>query len=132
MTLAVADFRTVFPEFADPAVATDTLIQFYLTLAYDSLNPEAWGDRLDAGAGFYAAHYVALAVQRASGVARGTSPGLVGATSGVVTSKAVGSVSKSMDVRLGATEGAGLFNLTVYGQSYLALLASVGVGVMQF
>lgn len=126
------DFRAIFPEFADIATVSDAVIVFNLKLAYDSLNPDAWGDRLDAGAAYYAAHYVAQALQRAAALARGGSPGQAGAASGLVTSKSVGSVSKSMDVNVGQTTGGGSFNLTTYGQQYLTLLGSVGVGVMQF
>lgn len=132
MTLSTSDFRAIFPEFADPAAVSDTLIAFNLTLAYDSLNPIAWGDRLDAGAGFYAAHYVAMALQRAAAFARGVSFGSAGVISGVVTSKSVGGVSKSMDVSMGSTDGGGSFNTTSYGREYLDLLGTVGIGVMQF
>ena len=132
MTLDVAGFRAIFPEFADTTATPDTLISFNLALAYDSLNPIVWGARLDAGAAYYAAHYVALALQRAAALKAGASPGMVGAISGVVTSKSVGSVSKSMDVSMGQTDGGGSFNTTTYGREYLDLLSTVGVGVMQF
>ena len=132
MTLSVATFRTVFPELADPAAVPDALVQFNLDLATNSLPAEVWGGRLDAGTGFYAAHYIALALQRATAVAHGASPGMAGAATGVVTSKAVGGVSKSMDVRLGTTEGGGSFNLTQYGQSLLTLASTVAASAMQF
>lgn len=132
MTLNVATFRAVFPELADPAAVPDALILFNLDLATNSLPAEVWGDRLDAGTSFYAAHYIALALQRAAAVARGSSPGMAGAATGIVTSKAVGGVSKSMDVRLGTTEGGGSFNLTQYGQALLTLASTVAVGAAQF
>ena len=132
MTLDVVGFRAIFPEFGDADTVSDALIAFNLTLAYDSLNPIAWGARLDAGAGYYAAHYIALALQRATAVAQGVSPGFAGVISGVVTGKSVGSVSKSMDVSMGSTDGGGSFNTTTYGREYLDLLSTVGVGVMQF
>lgn len=132
MTLSIATFRTVFPEFADTVVIPDALVQFNLDLATNSLPAEVWGDRLDAGTAFYAAHYIALALQRAAAVAHGASPGTAGAATGVVTAKSVGGVSKSMDVRLGTTDGGGSFNLTQYGQEFLTLASTVAVGAMQF
>ena len=130
--LDIASFRLIFPEFGDATVVSDAVIQFNLTLAANSLPPEIWGSRLDAGIGFYAAHYVSLALQRAVAVLAGASPAAAGAVMGLVTSKSVGSVSKSMDVKAGATDGGGSFNLTSYGQAYLTLLDSVAVGAMQF
>lgn len=132
--LDVAGFRQVFPELGDTAAVPDFTVQFYLNLAYDSLNPMVWGSRLDFGAGFYAAHYVALAVQRgaAAQAAGSRAAATAGAISGVVTSKSVGGVSKSMDVSMGSTDGGGSFNTTQYGRQYLDLLSTVGVGVMQF
>lgn len=134
MTLDVIGFRAIFGEFGDPASAPDAAIRFYLDLAYNSLNPMVWGSRLDAGAGFYAAHYVALSAQRAAATqaAGPRAAATAGAVSGVVTSKSVGGVSKSMDVSMGSTDGGGSFNTTTYGRQYLDLLSTVGVGVMQF
>lgn len=132
MTIDVGIFRSIFPEFQDATSIPDALIQFNLDLAYNSLPPEVWGDRLDAAAGFYAAHFVALAVQRAVSVALGRPVGSVGVASGIMSSKSVGSVSASYDVGVGQTEGGGSFNLTQYGQSYLTLLASTAAGALQF
>lgn len=130
--LDVATFRTLLPEFANTTTFPDAVIQFNITLAINSLNPRVWGDRLQAGVLYYAAHYVALAAARTAAAA-GAAPGtIIGLVPGIMTSKSVGGVSASYDVSVGRTEGGGVFNLTTYGLEYLTLRDTVAVGVIQF
>lgn len=132
--LDVDDFRALFPELSDAATVPDAVIQFYLGLAYASLDPVSWGARLNAGAGLYAAHNIALWAQRSAAavIAGPNAAATAGTVSGIVTSKSVGGVSKSMDVSMGSVDGGGVYNTTTYGRQYLALLSTVGVGAMQF
>lgn len=131
MALDPASFRAIFPEFADPAAYPDARLTFVLNEASLRLLPEVWGDLLDSGLVYYAAHRLAL-----SGAVR---PGVNGGaatvslpTLGVVTSKSAGPLSKGIDVSLGSVEGAGEFDTTIYGRAFAQLAASVAVGAMQF
>jgi hypothetical protein len=131
--LSVADFRALFPEFSDPSAVPDVTIQFNLNLAYASLRPSVWQDRLDAAAAYFTAHYVYMSrIRKAQADAASSGASVIpGQASGVVSSKSVGGVSVSYDTSGGRTEGGGVFNLSTYGQEYLSMLDSVTVGVIQ-
>lgn len=129
----VATFRGVFPEFGDTTAYPDARIAFALQEASLRLLPQIWGELRDSGIAYYVAHRLALAGATKAATSSGgqASTGVLPAP-GIVTSKAVGSVSKSMDVSVGSVDGAGDFNLTLYGREYASLAATIAVGVMQF
>lgn len=132
MTATVASFRAALPKFADAAAYPDASVQFWLSLAQSSLPPSVWGSRLDYAVTLYAAHF--LTINSPKTVGQGAQARQAfddGLAKGLVSSKSVSGVSKSMDLSVGQTEGGGSFNLTLYGQQYLTLLDSVGVGVVQ-
>lgn len=129
----LATFREIFPEFTADRYP-DAKVGFYLTEASVRLLPEVWGDLLGSGVGNYVAHMLTIGTPAAVSNVNGQSapfraPGLA---TGLVTSKSVGSVSKSYDVSVGQTDGGGSFNLTTYGQTFLTLASSVTVGARQF
>lgn len=125
--VTVASFRADFPEFADATRYPDTRVQFWLTLAYKRLNVVRWADLLDYGVELFTAHNLALAPRLGAGGSAGA-PGL---TTGLQTSKSVGSVSVSYDVSTGVVEGGGNWNLTAYGVQWLQLAGIVGAGPLQ-
>jgi hypothetical protein len=130
----VPTFRAVLPEFADATRFPDAQIQFNINLAEASLPPEVWGDRLEAGLLYYAAHYVALSgpqVSGGSGAAYGVPTPAPGLATGLVASKSVSGVSVSYDTATGQTEGGGSFNLTRYGQIFLTLALPAAAGARQ-
>jgi hypothetical protein len=129
----VATFRSILPEFGDTGKYPDARIQFYLDLAYDSLPPAVWGDRLDAATLYYAAHYLTLAVpgMAAPGGQGGYTYASPGLATGPVASKGVGGVSVSFDTSTGQSDGAGAYNLTRYGQIFWSLLAPAATGARQ-
>ena len=130
MTVTVGSFRATFPRFNDTNVYPDASVNFYLSLATNSLPAQIWGDRLDFGVALYVAHFL-LVNSPKPGVNGGQVTYDDGFAKGLVTSKSVQGVSKSMDLSIGQTDGGGSFNLTTYGQQYLTLLDSVGIGVVQ-
>ena len=132
MALTVSDFRTIFPEFADADAYPDARITFALTEAGLRLLPGVWGDLLDSGLAYYTAHRLALASPLTKGSGDQPATAAVLQAPGLVTSKAVGPVSKSMDVSVGAVDGAGEFNLTTYGRQFASMADTVAVGAMQF
>lgn len=132
MALTAADFRAIFPEFADTTAYPDTRIAFVLTEAGLRLLPSVWGELLDTGTAYFVAHRLAVASPVKASSAGGTGTASVAPAPGVVTSKAVGSVSKSMDVSIGAIKDAGEWNATTYGREFAGLAATVAAGAMQF
>lgn len=130
--MTVAGFRAIFPEFASVDAYPDARVSFALNEASVRLLPGVWGELLESGLAYYAAHRLALSsvLVKAPGAGAATATPL--APPGIVTSKAVGGVSKSMDVSIGSVDGAGDFNLTTYGRQFASLAATVAVGAMQF
>lgn len=133
MAFTVGQFREIFPEFADDARYPDARIAFAISEASLRLLPNVWGELLDTGMAYFVAHRLALASPLTPAQGNGgTATASVVPAAGLVTSKSVGGVSKSMDVSVGQTEGAGEFNLTSYGQTFASMAATVAVGAMQF
>jgi hypothetical protein len=131
--VTVAQFRAILPAFSDATKYPDVTVQFNLDLAADSLNPLYWGARLTYGIVYYAAHYLAAngaVVTDAQGNPVGTTASMQ--VQGLVTSRSVGGMSKSVDVNMGSTDGGGAFNTTQYGRQYLTLRESIVAGPIQF
>jgi hypothetical protein len=128
MAVTPASFRTDFPEFADDTAYPDALITFWINVAVGMLNACRWGAMLDIGTELYVAHNLVLERQAAKTAAAGGVPGVA---TGAIASKAVGPVSQSYDTSAGQTEGAGDWNLTVYGQRFARMSAMFGAGGVQ-
>lgn len=127
MTVAAADLRAAFPEFGDTTAYPDTQINFWLGQAPNQLNQTRLGASFDLATMLFVAHNIVLSGRASTG-----GPGTVGNASGVIQSKSVGGVSASYDSRLTATEGAGYWNATSYGQRLWGLLKAVSVGPTYF
>lgn len=128
MAVSVADFRSSFPEFSDVADYPDTNIQYWLDFEKLMFNEARWGDLMPKGVMLFAAHNLSLQRGRIQAAASGRAPG---AATGVLSSKSVSKVSASYDVGVAAEEGAGVYNLTVYGQQYIHLARLIGAGPVQ-
>lgn len=128
MTLDAAQFRTDFPEFTDTTAYPDSLINFWLALAGKLLNPLRWGDMLTAGQELFIAHNIVLEARAKLAADKG---GIPGASLGVQSSKSVGPVSVSYDTASALEEGAGHWNLTIYGTRYIRLARMLGAGPVQ-
>lgn len=134
MPVTTGQFRGIFPEFADTARYPDMRIDFAIREASLRLLPGVWGELLDSGIAYYVAHGLALfgPTQVATQAGAGVAPRAPGTATGLVSSKSIDKVSVGYDTSTGQTDGGGAFNTTIYGQTYLTLVASVGVGAIQF
>ena len=126
--ITVAGFRDYFPEFKDTARFPDTQIQRNLDLSSRLLRESVWGELYDDGIAYLTAHNIALMTPPAGA---GAASGAIGVPSGVVSSKAVGSVSKSYDTSVGLDASAGLYGATTYGRQYFQWLGLFGAGGIQ-
>jgi hypothetical protein len=124
MNPTVAQFRSDFPEFSDPATYPDSLITMWLTVASQLVNPERWGALLTIGQELFTAHYVVIAA-RDQAAAAVTIPGTV---RGLQTAKSVGDVSASYDFSSLLNPDAGFWNQTTYGQRFYGFQRLMGAG----
>lgn len=123
----VAQFRLDFPEFADDAVYTDHMVNFWAGIGVELIDLDRWGNLFTQGQSLFVAHNLVIQRRNMSGAASGGS----GMSFGVVSSKSVGSVSVSYDNSLVVMPNAGQWALTVYGLQYLQLARMIGVGGVQ-
>ncbi|CAJ0895973.1 hypothetical protein R77569_04551 [Ralstonia mannitolilytica] len=123
-----ADFRTIFPEFTDPAKYTDASIEFWMGIAASLVNPDRWGVLTDQGIALVTAHHLVLAQRDQATAAVGGAPGEV---KGPTASKSVDKVSVSYDTGAVALSDAGFWNLTTYGVRFMTIARAMGAGGMQ-
>lgn len=116
----VATFRALFPEFV---TSTDDAT---VTAWFGQATFNTWrlGTNYDMAVYLFTAHSITLGLQAAAAAAKG----IPGAPSAPITSKAAGGLSVSYDPALTASEGAGIYNATVYGQRLWKLLEQSGLG----
>ena len=128
MTATVADFRAKFPEFNSSTTFPTSQIEFWLDVAYKMLNASRWGNMLDVGAMLYTAHNIVLEGRAQSEASGGNIPGF---NRGIVNSKSVDKVSVGYDTSHGTEEGAGHWNLTIYGSRLYRYIKMFGAGPIQ-
>lgn len=129
MTVTLAIFRQAFPEFA-PEKYPDATVTYNLGLSARLLDEVRWGELYDDGIMLLTAHNLALSPPGSTFGAAGGSVG-IGVPTGIVASKSVGPVSKSIDTSVGLQDGAGLYGATSYGRRYYQLLNMFGAGGIQ-
>jgi hypothetical protein len=122
------DFRTIFPEFADPAKYTDASIEFWMGIAASLVNPDRWGVLTDQGIALVTAHHLVLAQRDQATAGVGGAPGEV---KGPTASKSVDKVSVSYDTGAVALSDAGFWNMTTYGVRFMTIARAMGAGGMQ-
>lgn len=128
MTISVAQFRIDYPEFASTANYPDSMVTYWLDLAYVLLNAWRFATVLDSAAELYTAHNCVLEFQAARGSARGGAPG---AQKGAVSAESAGPASQSYDTAAAAEEGYANFNLTTYGTRLAGMIRMFGAGPVQ-
>lgn len=114
-------FIAVFPEFDDESKYPVAAVEFWIAQALGLYPLNRYGAQTDLVIMLYVAHNLAL------GVIAGASGGVAGSFA-PVASKAVGSVSKSMDTSAVTSADAGIWNGTAYGQRLYALLRGFATG----
>jgi hypothetical protein len=138
--VTVESFRTDLPAFADQTVYPETAVTFWLTLAYQMLNPARWGPTpagaspspptasIDIGAELFAAHNLSIEARNQREAASSIPPGM---HTGVISAKSVDKVSVNYDVKAGINENDGHWNLTVYGTRFMFMVRMFGAGPIQ-
>lgn len=130
MTTLTADaLRGKFTEFASPERFPDGLLDFWLEIADSNVNGCRWGTLYDMGRMLYAAHNIVLERRAQDEAENGATPGM--STVGMVNNKSVDKVSIGYDTTSIALEGAGDWNLTIYGQRYIRMARRMGAGGLQ-
>jgi hypothetical protein len=127
-TITPANFRSSFPEFCDPGKYPNQLIEFWAKIAKDVVADDKFGDTAEEVTELFIAHNLVLQSQSRTAAAAGGAPG---GSSGVISSKSVGSVSVSYDTTAGSERNAGHFNQTVYGRQFIYLSRLYGAGAVQ-
>lgn len=126
--VTVTDFRTFFPEFSDETKYPDAPILAYLNIGVQFVSISRWGTSWDFGVCLFAAHELCMGLMASKAATAGTTPGL---STGIVSSKSVGPVSKSYDTGFAKYDDAGYWNLTTYGQRYWYFMLLFGAGGTQ-
>lgn len=128
MSINVAQFRTDFPEFADAARYTPTMINFWSGIGEKVISNDRWGGLFTQGLELFTAHNIVLAAGNKSAAASGSAPGQA---NGVVTAKKVGDVGVNYDNNTSMELDAGHWNQTTYGRQYIRLARLIGQGCVQ-
>jgi Protein of unknown function (DUF4054) len=127
-TLTPAQFRSDFPEFANPVMFTDGLITSWITTVGYLLNAQKWGGLLTIGTELLVAHNITLSARDQAAALAGGAPGEM---TGAVSGKGVDKVNVSFDTNAAALKNAGDYALTSYGIRYFRLAHMIGAGGSQ-
>ena len=128
MAINAAQFRANFPEFANVVTYPDTMINFWLTVAYKQVRAVVWQDQTDLGVQLFVAHNCVLEAQAIKAAATGGAPGGV---VGPANSKSVDKVSVTYDTTAGTVPGWGNWNLTTFGTRFKYFVDMFGAGGIQ-
>lgn len=128
MAVTEESFRQHYPEFQSKDRFPDGAITYYITLAGLLLSSARWSTLLDLGTELFIAHNIALERRAQDEAAKGAVPGQ---TTGPVNAKGVGPVSVGYDTANGIVQGAGHWNLTIYGTRFMELVSMFGAGPIQ-
>lgn len=128
MALVPATFRQAFPEFSDPGIYTDAVLEFWDGIALSFMDPNRWGTSLNYGESLFVAHHLAVAARDQATADAGGTPGAV---QGPTTSKSIDKVSVSYDASAASIEGADFWNLSTYGIRFQRLAKMMGAGGLQ-
>ena len=128
MSFAPATFRQRFPEFADPAVASDSLLESLAAEASLQMDAVAWGTWFDMGVNLFVAHNLALIQKQQRNQRAGQVPGGI---TGPLASKSVGEASASYDNSSLVIADGAEWNSTMYGIKWLRLSRLRGAGPLQ-
>jgi hypothetical protein len=127
--VTITKFRGDLKAFKDEALFPDDVINFWLTVATQMVDPNRWMDMTYLGIEMFTAHHVVLDVRNTMDVSVGSLPGL---TRGAISAESVGPVSISYDTATTTEEDAGNWNLTVYGLRYIHFARQYGAGPVYF
>lgn len=125
------DFLAFFPQFTGKV--PDSVLDFYIRLANNSLSYSRWGDQWEMGMTLFVAHYITLYLQATAGLDANSPVQQVISNSlaqGLVASKSAGSLSKSYDYGSVNDDfaGYGTWKLTSFGQQFITIAKLIGKG----
>lgn len=123
--VSISKFRSDLKAFANAEVFPDDVINFWLTVAHQMVDPGRWVEMTYLGIELFTAHHVVLDVKNQGEVGVGSLPGL---TRGAISAESVGPVSISYDTAATTEDEAGNWNYTVYGQRYIHFARQYGAG----
>lgn len=123
-----AQFRVDFPEFQDTTKYTQGTVQYWLVIATLLMNAERWANLLTLAIELFTAHNMVLESMAQSTAAIGGWPGI---SRGAISGESAGQVNVSYDSAPTLEEGAGNFNLTIYGTRLYQLMQMFGAGPIQ-
>ena len=126
--VTTTDFRTFFPEFSDETKYPDALILAYMNVGVQFVSICRWQNSWKFGVCLFAAHELAMGLLASK---TATAGGVPGVSTGIVSSKSVGPISKSYDTGFAKYDDAGYWNLTTYGQRYWYFINLFGTGGTQ-
>ena len=124
MSVSTADVIAIAPEFASP-FPTAT-IQTFINDAVLSVNPEAWGERIDLGVKYLTAHNLTISFPDGS-------TGGGSGSSGAIKSEKAGGLSvtyESAPASSGASSSDQMLSATKYGKRYATLKGETPGGPM--
>jgi hypothetical protein len=128
LVLAPEEFREEFPVFENETFYPNAQVVFWIATAKLFLDEARWSDWYSIGLRLFVAHQLSLERQNYLTSRRGNPA--VGV--GPANSRSVGGVSVSYDFSMGLQQGAGYWNLTLYGQRFYDMMEMVGAGPVQF
>lgn len=127
-------FQADFPQFFDgegKPLAPESMVDMFLAMAGDAVQPDKWLDKWRYAAGLYTAHYVTLYLKTyAPSSETAQQAAQTGALMGVVKSASLGdaSITYDTDSLTKATEDWGSLNATQYGQLLATEARLIGLG----
>lgn len=124
------DILDIYPQFSN---ISDTVVDFYIALANSSLSYDQWGDQWKFGMILYVSHFLALWIQATNGLDKDSPANKILQNSyavGLVSSKSVGSLSKSYDYSSinDDLKGWAEWKTTVYGRQFATIAKLIGKG----
>ena len=123
-------FRQDYPEFASTVIFPESSLTYWLLIAFYMVNASVFVqlELYNMQMELFAAHHLKLEADAARVAANG---GVGGTTQGPIASKSVDKVAVAFGVETSKEDGAGSYNLTIYGQRYWHMTQIFGAGGVQ-
>lgn len=136
MTVTVQSFRQTFRMFADPDLAPDDAVNYYIGLATNFLtgSTPSGGTLFDAlsfdrAVSLFIAHYLTLDARDLQASKIGG--GVPGELEGPATGKSIDKVSVNSDTKAVTWDNAAFYNQTRFGTELVGLIRMFGAGGIQ-
>lgn len=129
MTLTASQFRADFPAFGNRATYSDGDVNFWILVATRMVNnAPRWCEMITLGQELFTAHNLVIEAQNLAASMRGIPPA---GNAGPIVSKSVDKVSTAYDAGSAMEDGAGHWNLTIFGRRFIHMARMMGAGPLQ-